>query len=163
MKKLILGGLLLGALAAAPAFARTNVGLSIMIGNAPPPPRVVYVQEPRFDYIPEERVYVMDDDDLPYDYFRYGGYFYIYNDGYWYRSSRYRGPFVAIRAQYVPRPIFSVSDHRYQWHQRPTWVPPGHRREVIVRDDRGRDGDFDRGPGRGNGRGHGRGHDKDKD
>ena len=159
MKKLILGGLLLGALAAAPAFARTNVGVSILIGNAPPPPRVVYVEEPRFDYIPEERVYVVDDEDLPYDYFRYGTFFYIYNDGYWYRAHSYRGPFVAIRPEYVPRPIFSVSSYRYRWHQRPTWVPPGHRREIIVRDERGRPGrDYDdRGHGNGNGRGHGHG------
>lgn len=154
MKKLLLGSLLLGTLAAVPsAFAATNVGLSILIGNAPPPPRVVYVREPRWDYIPEERVYVVDDQDLPYDYFRYGTYVYIYNDGYWYRSRSYRGPFVAIRREYVPRQIFYVSSNRYHWRQRPTWVPPGHRRSVVVDDRRYK------GRGNGNGNGHGRGHD----
>src|SRR5439155_11080442 len=78
MRKWILGGLLLGTLGAAPAFANTNVGLSILIGNAPPPPRVVYVEQSHWTYIPEERMYVVDDEDLPYDYFRYGTYFYIY-------------------------------------------------------------------------------------
>jgi len=155
MRKLLLGGLLLGTLAAvSPASARTNVGLSILIGNAPPPPRVVYVREPEWVYVPEERVYVIDNEDLPYDTFRYGSYVYIYNDGYWYRSRSYRGPFVAIHREYVPRQIFYVSENRYRWHQQPNWVPPGHRREV---------GYGDRNPGRGHGNGngngkHGRGH-----
>ncbi len=164
MKKLVLGFLLLGTLCAVPAFARTNVGVSILIGNAPPPPRVVYMEEPRWTYIPEERVYVVDDDDLGYDYFRYGAFVYIYNDGYWYRSRSYRGPFVAIRREYVPRPIFFVGDNRYHWRQHPNWVPPGHRREVVVREGRGEgrgDGWKDRGNGHGNGRGHGRGHGDD--
>ena len=116
MKKVLLGSLVLGALAAVtPAFARTNVGLSIQIGNAPPPPRVVYVREPRWDYIPEEQVYVVDDGDLPYDYFRYGGFVYIYNDGFWYRSRSYRGPFVSISFTSLP------GDFRY--------VPTSYRRQ----------------------------------
>jgi hypothetical protein len=149
MRKLLLGGLLLGSLAVVPAaFAGTNVGVSILIGNAPPPPRVVYVREPRWEYIPEERVYVVDDDALPYDYFRYGAYVYIYNGGYWYRSASYRGPFVAIRREYVPGPIFYVGSNHYRWRHHPEWVPPGHRREMVV--------DEDRGEGRGHGNGHGK-------
>src|SRR5436309_2517508 len=108
---------------AAPAFARSQVGFSLSIGNAPPPPVVVYREEPRFTYIPEHRVYVVDDDGCDYDYFRYGTFFYIHDNGYWYRSHGYRGPFVAIRADYVPRPIFDVSDNGYRWRQQPRWKP----------------------------------------
>ncbi len=127
MKKIILAVLGLLTLAfAVPAFARSNVGFSIFISNAPPPPVVVYREQPRFTFIPEERVYVVDDDDCDYDYFRYGTFFYIYENGYWYRSSSYRGPFAAIRADYVPRPIFYVSDsQKYHWRHHPRWMPPG--------------------------------------
>ena len=114
--------------------ARSNVGFSIFISNAPPPPRVVYREPPRFAYIPEQRVYVVDDDDCDYDYFRYGTFFYIYENGYWYRSRSYRGPFAAIRADYVPRPIFYVSDNRYHWRQHPRWMPPGQAKKAWRED-----------------------------
>ena len=135
MKKSVLAvfGLIYLAIAM-PAFARSHVGVSIYISNAPPPPVVVYRDEPRFAFIPERRVYVVDDDDCDYDYFRYGSFFYIYDDGYWYRSRRYRGPFAAIRANYVPRPIFYVSDDEYRWRQHPRWMPPGQAKKAWRED-----------------------------
>jgi len=132
-RRLFAGLGLLALMVAAPA-ARSEVGFSIFISNAPPPPVVVYRTEPRFDYIPEERVYVIDDDYCDYDFFRYGAYFYIYDNGYWYRSRSYRGPFVAIYADYVPRPIFYVSSYQYRWRQQPRW-----RSDVSYRYDRDRD------------------------
>ncbi len=147
MNKSVLAGLALSVAFAVPAFARSNVGFSIFITNAPPPPVVVFREEPRFAYIPERRVYVVEDD-CDYDFFRYGTFFYVYDDGYWYRSRSYRGPFVAIRASYVPRPIFYVADNGYHWRQQPRWMPPGHAKKVW-REDRGWK----------HGRGHGRGDD----
>src|SRR5438093_12705990 len=71
MRKSLLAALaLIGLASAGPAFARSNVGFSIYITNAPPPPVVVYQEPPRFEYIPEHRVYVVDDDDCGYEYFR---------------------------------------------------------------------------------------------
>jgi hypothetical protein len=108
---------------AVPAFARTQVGFSIFISNAPPPPVVAYRERPRFAFIPEHRVYVVADDNCSYDYFQYGSFFYIYDNGYWYRSRRYRGPFTAIRAAYVPRAIFSVGGSQYHWRNHPKAMP----------------------------------------
>ncbi len=151
MRKRILAVFGLISLAfAVPAFARSNVGFSIFINDAPPPPVVVYREEPRLAFIPEHRVYVVDDDDCDYDYFRYGAFFYIYDNGYWYRSRSYRGPFAAIRADYVPRPIFYVSDDEYHWRHHPRWMPPGQAKKAW-REDRGWK------------HGHGRGHGGDED
>jgi hypothetical protein len=135
MKNTVLAALgLLGLTCAAPAFAHSNVGLSIFISNAPPPPVVVYREEPRFAFVPEQRVYVVDDQDCDYGYFRYGTFFYIYDNGYWYRSHSYRGPFVAIRADYVPRPIFYVNDDEYHWRQHPHGMPPGQAKKAWRED-----------------------------
>jgi hypothetical protein len=151
MKKGLIAVFALASMAfAVPTFARSNVGFSIFISNAPPAPVVVYREEPRFAYVPESRVYVVDEDDVDYDYFRYGAFFYIYDNGYWYRSHGYRGPFVAIRADYVPRAIFSVSDHEYHWRHHPGWMPPGQAKKVW-REDRGWK------------HGHGHGHGRDGD
>jgi hypothetical protein len=113
---------LIGLMSATPQYARSEVGFSIFISNAPPPPRVVFVHEPRFVLIPEERVYVCDDDYSDYDVFRYGAYYYLYDDGYWYRARYYSGPFIAIRAEYVPSAFFSLGTYGYHWRERP-WRP----------------------------------------
>lgn len=117
--RLWIAALSLAAFVSAPAaFAQTSVRFSI--GNAPPPPRVYFRHSPRWDMVPDSRVYVVNDYDNPgYDMFRYGGYFYMYNDGYWYRASSYRGPFIAVREDYVPAAIWDVP--RDQWrHGYPT-------------------------------------------
>jgi len=108
-----------------PAVAGTSVSVGLRIGDAPPPPVVVYERAPHFEYIPSQRVYVIDDDNFGYDYFRYGGVYYMYNDGWWYRSSRYRGPFVAVQVSSVPRAIFAISDRDYRWRHHPHGMPPG--------------------------------------
>jgi hypothetical protein len=112
---------LMGLTSATPQFAHSAVNFSIFISNAPPPPRVVFVHQPRFVLVPEEDVYYCEDDYSDYDVFRYGSFFYLYDDGYWYRANTYRGPFVAIRIDYVPRQIFYVSDYGYRWRQAPQW------------------------------------------
>ena len=121
MKKIfaIIG--LMGLTSATPQFAHSAVNFSIFISNAPPPPRVVFVHQPRFVLVPEEDVYYCADDYSDYDIFRYGSFFYLYDDGYWYRANSYRGPFVAIRIDFVPRQIFYVSDYGYRWRQAPRW------------------------------------------
>ncbi len=158
--RIALGALLALALSM-PAMAQARTSISIGLGFNAPPPVVVYRHEPRWVMMPEERVYYVDDDELPYDYFRYGGWYWIYQNDYWYRAHRYNGPFYAVRADYVPAPIWRMGygDH-YRWRHRPD-LPPGLQKKYERTGDlppgwRGRGGDDDGGPGRG--RGHGRGH-----
>lgn len=116
--RLFIAALALTAVASAPAaFARTSISVSF---NAPPPPQVEFRTRPRWEMVPGTEVYRINDYDSGYDMFRYGGYVYVYNDGYWYRSSSYRGPFVAVREEYVPAQIYSVP--RDSWHNYPTRV-----------------------------------------
>ena len=152
-----------GALAlalAAPSFAETHtqVSIGVQLGNAPPPPVVVYRQSPDWVYVPGPQVYVVNDDRVGYDYFRYGGMFYIYNDGWWYRSGSYRGPFIAVETRYVPRPIFALNDRQYHWRHHPVYVaerehenvPPGWSHGKAKWKNNGDDDD--------EGHGHGHGH-----
>ena len=122
MKKLLFAIIgLIGLTSAMPKSAQSEVAFSIFISNAPPPPRVAFVHQPRFVLVPEEDVYYCGDEYSDYDMFQYGSYYYMYDDGYWYRAPSYSGPFVAIRIEYVPRQIFYVSDYGYQWRQTPRW------------------------------------------
>ena len=134
------------------------MGVSIFLGNAPPPPVVVYREPPRWAFVPEERVYYVDDPECDYDYFHYGTYFYIFNDGYWYRGSSYRGPFRAIRADYVPRPIFSVPAGRYHRRHAPPGWKHGEKRGWGRDADHDRGRDRDRDHDRDHGHDHGHGH-----
>lgn len=146
-------GLIVPTLAS--ASGRTSLGLTVSIGNAPPPPVVVIREQPRCVVVPGSTVYVVEDygDDVPYDMFRYGVYWYVYNNDYWYRARGYRGPFTVVQTRYVPRAIFSVPARH--WRHHPHGGPPGQmkkrgREVVLVREDD---------EGRGRGRGHG--HDRD--
>jgi hypothetical protein len=183
MKKTIVCAAALALALVTPAMSRasTYFGFQIGVSNAPRPPRVVFYQHPREVYIPDEQVYVVDDDD--YDVFRYGGSYYVCNDGYWYRARAYNGPWIVVDARYVPRPIYSVPvrywRHRDHWgpsrvryvetryYNRPVryaprqdmrWTPnQGWRwnddRRPAVRDDRGQGDWNDRGQGNPNDRG----------
>ncbi len=128
MKKVMAVIGLMGLASVLPSFAQGAVGFSIFLSNAPPPPRVVFYHEPQFIMVPEDEVYVCDDPDVDYDVFRYGSFFYMYSDGYWYRSRNYGGPFMAIRIDYVPQPIFAVGGYGYRWREQARW-PSG----ILVR------------------------------
>ena len=140
--KRIIGGLvtLLVALAPTVSQASTYFGFQIGISNAPPPPRVVFYDEPEVVLVPNSRVYVVESYDPGYDVFRYGSFWYVCNDGYWYRARSYRGPFVTVDVRSVPRPIFYVPREHWR-HFHPHGGPPGQMKK--------------RGWG-GEGRGHGR-------
>jgi hypothetical protein len=99
------------------------IDVQINIGNAPPPPTFVFHRRPREVFDPTSRVYVVNDpgvgDD---DCFRYGGYYWVFRSGYWYRSSNWRGHFVVVEPRYVPTVIYRVPGGR--WKHRPSG-PPG--------------------------------------
>lgn len=118
---LVLPSLLLGlfALIAVPTHATDLVRVRT-VSLAPAPPRVLFSTNPHWVAVPGTRVYRVRDDDRPsYDMMRYGSRYYIYDQGYWYRSTRWNGPFVTIQERSVPTVFYDVpSDH---WRR----YPPG--------------------------------------
>ena len=124
----------------AAAFAGTNVSWSVTVGNAPPPPAIEFRHEPRLVVVPGSTVYVLDDA-CDYDVFRYGVFWYVFDDGYWYRARTYRGPFVVVSARYVPAAMSNVPAKYWrhphggppgQWKKRNNYVAEreGHKRKV---------------------------------
>jgi hypothetical protein len=147
MRRFVLWCCLLALVVSAPAHASSSSSMSITIGNAPPPPVLVFRGEPRLIVVPATGVYYYDGPG-DYDYFRYGQSYYIYNGGYWYRAPRARGPFVAIREAYVPRAFYNLDDRGYHWKHGWKRVPPGQVRKMERRVD---------------GHGHKKGHGHNKD
>jgi hypothetical protein len=66
---------------------------------------------------------MVHDERCNYDFFRYGVYWFIWNDGYWYRSSSFRGTYRVIDARYVPTAIWDVPSRHWKHH--PHGGPPG--------------------------------------
>ncbi len=109
MRQLLSCACLLGALLATPVFAQIQVEV-----NAPPPPSITV--QPHWQWDAPDRVYVTTDPNVDYDLFRSGQWYYVYNDGYWYRAPGWNGPYQAIHRGQVPRTFFYLSDNQYQWH-----------------------------------------------
>jgi hypothetical protein len=112
------------ALACAPAATmgtRTHYGFSVGITSAPPPPRLVYVEEPAVLLVPGTNVYVVESAGV--DVFRYGGSWYAQRDGYWYRASRYDGPYAVVDVRRVPTQVLTVPAKH--WKRHPHGGPPG--------------------------------------
>lgn len=107
-----------------PAHADTGFDVRIDIGNAPPAPHIFFRARPREVYVPEERVYVVDDPALgDNDCFRYQGSYWVFREGYWYRAPRWRGPFTVVQPRYVPTAFYHVPAERWKHHA--NWGPPG--------------------------------------
>ncbi len=98
------------------------IGFRTDIRDAPPPPRLEFDREPRMTLDAVSGVMVLDEPDPGYDMFRYGGYYWVQSDGYWYRCDRYDGSFVVVDAREVPRHVYRVSAER--WHHHPEGGPP---------------------------------------
>jgi hypothetical protein len=137
MKRLSLGltafaiAIGLASLAPRPAAAETSVSIGVNLGG--PPPVVVWRREPRLYIVPGTSVYCYNDDDADYDYFQYGTSFYIFSRDRWYRAPSWRGPFVYIREEYVPRAFYALGDRGYRWrHAAWRGVPPGQFRRAEV-------------------------------
>ena len=122
-----------------------SADINIRLGDRPAPV-VVFDEEPEVVLVPRSRVYYVEH--RGYDLYRYGRYWYINDDGYWFRAAGYRGPFVGIELRHVPRSITVVPD-RYRHHPihpaHPHGGPPGqlkNQRTVVLEDmgrGRGRD------------------------
>src|SRR5205085_12595076 len=88
-----LAALALMAFAAPPSYAQDTY-YHLDISNAPAAPRITFRSTPGWTAVPGTRVSVIRRDaGLPYDMFSYDSNYYLYNNGYWYRSSRWDGSF----------------------------------------------------------------------
>jgi len=167
-RRLVLAGLLgvtaLGLTLAVPARAdnfsigvqTSNMNLGINIGAAPPP--LVVVPGPVVAGPPPPPVYIVPN--VPYNYFAYKKYHYLYHDGWWFRARRHDGPWTVISIAKVPGPILAVPVKHY--NVRPThWTHHGpppwkHERDRERRreHERGRGHDRDERYAGGHGKGH---------
>ena len=98
-------------------------------------------------------VYVVDDDAwrVRGDCFRYGQYWFVYTNNYWYRGRSARGPFTVIDVRTVPRAVLYVPRKHWKYHP---YGPVVAKNTVVV---------VDKNPGRGHGHGNGNGHGHDRD
>ena len=104
------------------AQAAVSADINLHVGDRPAPV-VVFEREPDVVLIPNTRVYAVGG--LDYDLFRYGRYWYINDDGYWFRAANYRGPFRAVRYEIVPRQIVVVPARYHHNPMHPHGGPPG--------------------------------------
>jgi hypothetical protein len=133
----------LGA-SAAPARAGTSVSLSLRIGDPYPGGELRFEHRPDVVMVPNTRVYYVRNAD--YDLFRYGKYWYLCDDGVWFRSRSVRGRFVHVAFTTVPRSVVYVPEkhwkhwrgHPGQGHARGQVKRQQERREVIVVDKHGK-------------------------
>ncbi len=103
--------------------ARADVDVRIDIGNAPPPPDFAFVARPHERIYPGERIYVVDDPRVgDADCFRYHGWYWVFRDGYWYRSRGWHGRFVVVHPRYVPSEFYRMPPERWKHHP---YGPPG--------------------------------------
>ena len=117
----------LALLACAASAPNAVAGVTISIGDAPPPPVIVVRQEPRMMFVPEARVYVVNDSRD--DWFRVGNAWYIERDGWWYRANSYRGPYRVIERRYVPAVVWKVPKHHWKHYD------SGHQKSYARSDD----------------------------
>ena len=97
---------------------RTYFGFTLGIESAPAPPELVFRGEPRYEEV-EGDVAVVECPDPGSDLFVYGGIYYLYSAGYWYRCNRYDGTYAVVEVRRVPRPVLMVPEGH--WRHRPHW------------------------------------------
>lgn len=108
--------LLVGTGYSTKAIAATNVNAAVKF---PPPPPLVIPAPPPVIVVPNTYVYFAPEIEV--DLLFYHGYWYRPYQGRWYRSQSYKGPWVYIVHERVPRVLLRLPpDFRN--------VPPGHRR-----------------------------------
>ena len=105
---------LLTALATGPSWAQ-DPNYSTQRTSAPLPPTVTFRGQPAWVKVPGTTVSVIQQDQRPtYDMFAFDNQYYIYNEGYWYRSDMANGPYVSLELNAIPPEFRQVP--------RETWV-----------------------------------------
>jgi len=104
------------ALALAPP-AHADIDVRLDLGNAPEPPSFAFVAPPHRVYDSTSGVYVIDDADVgDVDLFQVGGTYYLFDEGFWYRSSDWRDDFSVVAPQDVPGALYNVSVDLWKHH-----------------------------------------------
>lgn len=114
--QILLMALVLGAIALAtePASAK----------KAPAPPAITFYSTPRWETIPGTSVAWVGENQRPsYDLFRLGSNYYIYNNGYWYRSAQLDRKYVVIDDRKVPAAFAQIPNDRWRSYP-PGWMNP---------------------------------------
>lgn len=86
-----------------------------------PPPPVVIEESPSLHIYPGTGVYYWSDGHL----YQFGGFWYLYVDGIWYRSVSFAGPWIVIRWKEVPPPVIRVYRERPKIITRPRIIVDG--------------------------------------
>jgi len=107
MKKRLLLAVLFTGVMAASAHAGVNVDINLGI-PVPLPPTVVVQTPPEFIYSPSLGFYVSVG--APYDIVYLGNEYYLYRNGYYYRSHSYNGPWAGVEGRRLPP---GLRRHRY--------------------------------------------------
>lgn len=94
----------------------------VVVVAPPPPPPSVSVEisigsRPALAVVPGTPVYYAPK--AAYNYFAYGGWYYVYHNEAWLVASAYNGPWTVMALERVPRPVLTVPVQYYK-------VPPGH-------------------------------------
>jgi hypothetical protein len=108
VKKRLLFTVLLIATMTISAQARVDIGINVGI-PVPLPPTVVIQTAPEFIYSPQLGFYVSAG--APYDIVYIGNDYYLYNNGFYYRSHNFRGPWLGVEARRLPP---GLRRHRYE-------------------------------------------------
>lgn len=129
----------LAATVTATAHAGTSVDFRISVGDRYDGATLAFRSEPEVILVPDTKVYYVQNRDC--DLYRYGRYWYFVEDGYWYRSANWRGPFVHVRSASIPRSVSGVPvKYRRHWKNGPPphAVAKGHYKDRDRDDHRGR-------------------------
>jgi hypothetical protein len=102
------------AASTASAAPTRSAEVTLRLADAPPPPAYRFDRPPQMSMVAGSQVYVVDDRRVHEDEFRYGVFWYVYRDGWWYRARHWNGPYAAIAARDVPRAIITVPPGRWK-------------------------------------------------
>ncbi len=92
-----------------------NVGgsVTLRIGDRYNGPNLGFYDMPNMVRVPGRGVYYVQDSD--YDVYRAGNYWYMNYNGDWYRAGSYRGPWIFVGFQSVPRDVYTLPAQYRRW------------------------------------------------
>jgi hypothetical protein len=129
--------LFLAALPFAAQSAKAAVSVSIQIGDPYRGASLSFRSEPRVVVVPGSRVHYVRDYDR--DLYRFRNHWYFVENGFWYRSKSWRGPFRHVNFRAVPVEIRRLPI-RYRRH----WYAPYRDHDRRWESARARDREYDR-------------------
>ena len=129
--------LLLAALPFAAKPAKAAVSVSISLGDAYRGASLSFHSEPRVIMVPGTHVHFVRDFDR--DLYRFRKHWYFVEDGFWYRSKSWRGPFRNVNFRAVP-----VEIRRLPFRYRQHWYAPYRDQDRLRESARARNREYDR-------------------